>query len=161
MPRYLADVSRCAVNNQTYCTEDDSYPLELIQSILRKHTHEFDYIFNSDVIVDNDIINRYDSDEIELCDINKSIITPTSARNKDGVDKYIFNTDTHKQTIRVSMCRNEGVSCDPIVSVPIGYRTECTQQFAYRDLLTLAPDGNVIKDTFSFPACCSCSVFRD
>lgn len=161
-PRYLADVSRCAVNNQTFCTKDDSYPLELIQSLLQKHAHEFENVFSSDVVPDNDIINRNDGfDEIELCDINRGVITPTSAKNKDGVELYIFNTDNHKQIVRVSTCRSKGRSCKPIVSVPLGYHTECTQQFVYHDLLSLSPDGKGQKDTFPFPACCSCAVFRD
>ncbi|XP_055296614.1 neurotrophin 1-like [Sitodiplosis mosellana] len=161
--RFIADVSRCAVNNQTYCTKDDNYPLALIQSLLQKHPYEYAHVFSSDEHPpQDDIINRDGSfDEIELCDINKGVITPTSAKNKDGVEVYIFNTDSHKQYVRVSTCRSKGRTCKLIVSVPIGYRTECTQQFVYHDLLSLSPDGSGVKDTFPFPACCSCQVYRD
>lgn len=156
------------MNNQTYCTKDDNYPLAVIQTLLQKHAHEYAHLFNTDGFplegssINNDVTNRDSAlDEIELCDINRGVITPTTAKNKDGVELYIFNTDSHKQVVRVSMCRSKGRSCKPIVSVPIGYRTECTQQFVYHDLLSLSPDGNGIKDTFPFPACCSCAVYRD
>lgn len=161
--RFIADVSRCAVKNQTYCIRDDSYPLDVIQRLIQKKADEFLHLFsNEELPNDNDIVDRTDLDgEIELCDLNRATITPTSAKNKDGVELYIFNTDTHKQFVRVSTCRSKGRTCKSIVTVPNEYHTECTQNFVYHDLLSLSPDGKGIKETFPFPACCSCAVFRN
>lgn len=138
----------------------------MIQKLIEKHVHEFENVFNTDtdvVAYDNAVGERIDdlNDEIELCDFFKDVITPTSARNKDGVELYIFNTATHRQIVRVSMCRSKGRSCNAIASVPLGYRTECKQQFVHHDLLSLSRDGTQIKETFPFPACCSCTVIRE
>ncbi|XP_055296612.1 protein spaetzle-like isoform X2 [Sitodiplosis mosellana] len=158
--RYIANLSRCATNNQTFCTTDATYPLGVIEKLLRKHLHKFADVFGTDMI-SSDIINRSDAfDEITLCDSFEQVIYPTSGKNKNGEELYIFNTPEHKQGIRVSMCRNKGAACRMTENFPNGYRTECKQHFVYRELLSLSPEGVPIKEKFEFPACCSCAVYR-
>lgn len=157
--RYIANLSRCS-NNQTFCTRDDNYPLDVVQKLLRKHLHKFADVFGTDMI-SSDIINRSDAfDEITLCDYYEQVIHPTSGKNKNGEELYIFNTPEHKQGVRVSMCRNKGATCRMTENFPNGYRTECKQHFVYRELLSLSPEGVPVKDKFEFPACCSCAVYR-
>lgn len=102
--------------------------------------------------------NRVDIDEIELCDQYTSYQLPRVAKNVNGVELYIFNLDSHQQRVRITRCDRK--PCKPMVSVPNGHRTECVQQYVYHDLISLSPDGKPVKDTFEFPACCSCTAFR-
>lgn len=112
-------------------------------------------------MISSDIINRSDAfDEISLCDSREQVIYPTSGKNKNGEELYIFNTPEHKQGVRVSICRDKGEPCKMTENFPNGYRTECKQHFVYRELLSLSPEGVPIKDKFEMPACCSCSVYR-
>lgn len=158
--RFIANVSACAVTNQTFCVEDGNYPLDVIQRILNTKGKEFANVFNNEVLVFDTIANRDSLDAIDLCDSYPDVYYPKSAKNKNGAELYIFNTDTHKQGVRVGMCRNTGRECKGIVTVPNGYRTECTQTHVYHELLSLSPDGQTIKESFSFPACCTCAAYR-
>lgn len=153
-------MSRCSTNNQTFCTRDETYPLDVVQKLLRKHLHKFADVFGNDMI-STDILSRNDGfDEISLCDSYEQVIHPTSGKNKNGEELYIFNTPDHQQGVRVSMCRNKGAPCKMTENFPNGYRTECKQHYVYRELLSLSSDGVPIKDKFEFPACCSCAVYR-
>lgn len=159
--KYIANVTRCAVNNLSFCTTLDGYPIDVIQILLQEHLHKFADVFGSDMISTN-ITNRSDaSDEITLCDFIEEVIYPTSGKNINGEELFIINTKEHKQGIRVSRCKDRGASCSMSDHFPNGYRTECKQHFVYRELLSLSSDGHsVTKDKFEFPACCSCAVYR-
>ncbi|XP_031629375.1 protein spaetzle-like isoform X2 [Contarinia nasturtii] len=158
---YMANVSRCADSNLSYCTNDTSYPMDIIEKLLRKQLHKYADAFGSDMISTN-ISTRYGgADEITLCDYYEEVIYPKSGRNQKGVDMFIINTNDHKQGVRVSKCVNNGQTCRMSENFPNGYRTECKQHFVYRELLTLAPDQTITRDKFEFPACCSCAVYRD
>lgn len=158
---YSPNVHQCADNNQTFCTSDSTYPVDHVEKLLRKHMHKFADVFGSDSIVVSDLRTRIDgSDEVELCDSYEKVIFPQSGKTQDGTQLYIFNTDTHKQGVRVSICRNRGQQCRMSDSFPNNYRTECKQHMVNRELLSLSPDGIPIKEKFPFPACCSCAVYR-
>lgn len=101
-----------------------------------------------------------DDDEIELCETMEKVIYPTLATSETGVDLFIFNTDDHKQGVHVSICQNVGKSCDDFVILRNNYRSECKQQKIYRELLSLSPQGNPIKERFEFPVSCSCVLRR-
>lgn len=158
--RFVANLTKCANTNNTFCTKDDDYPMEFIQKLLRKHIHKYEDVFGSDGI-STYISNRNNVfDEIELCDYYEQVIYPTSGKNKDGVELYIFNTPERKQGVRVAMCRATGDACRMTENFPNGYRSACKQQYVYRELLSLSTDGTPIKDKFEFPACCSCAIYR-
>lgn len=157
---YVANVNRCAEPNQLYCTNDDTYPIEHIEKLLRKHIHKFADVFGSDS-TENEVKTRIDGfDEVPLCDYSEKVIYPTSGQRQDGTELYIFNTVEHKQGVRVSICRNLGQPCHMFDSFPNNYRSECKQHHVYRELLSLSPDGIPTKEKFKFPACCSCAVYR-
>lgn len=158
--RFVPNLAKCAETNNTFCTKDDDYPIEHIQKLLRKNIHKYADVFGSDGITTY-ISNRNNVyDEIELCDYYEQLIYPTSGENIDGTQLYIFNTPDKKQGVRVAMCRTTGDPCKMTESFPNGYRTACKQQYVYRELLSLSPQGVPIKDKFKFPACCSCAVYR-
>lgn len=104
--------------------------------------------------------NISEDGEIELCELYEEVVYPTAGLAEDGNDYLIINTPVHKQGIRVTRCLNTGVACaNPNVFLG-NYRTECKQRHAYRELLSLSPNGTVFKQKFAFPVYCSCAVYR-
>lgn len=164
--RFVANLTRCAENNQTYCTKNDEYPLDRIETLLREHATRF-----ADIVTDiesNDISDRtggFDGEDAEdgeyMCSSYQKVIYPKTGKTQDGQELYIFNTDDYKQGVRVSMCRNAGGLCKMTEHFPIGVKTECKQQYVYRQLLSLSSSGQPIKDHFEFPACCSCLLRKN
>ncbi|XP_031629398.1 protein spaetzle-like [Contarinia nasturtii] len=159
--KFVANVNSCAIDNQTFCLEDKNYPLDIIQGILQRHGNEFSNVFSNDIIPIDNVMNRDNLEEIDLCDSYTDVLFPKTGKTKEGEDLYIFNTNEHKQGVRVGMCLGSGKQCKPIVSVPNGYRTECVQHHVYHELLSLSPNGQGVKETFSFPACCKCAAYRN
>lgn len=152
-------MKQCAVHNQTFCTNDTTYPSEFIQRILAQSDHKILALFDDIVPTETSIVNRHDSEEIELCDTNSIRDYPLSATNTKGKDFYIVNVDNFKQVVTISVCMSE--KCNDIVTLPDGYRTECIQQFVPIQLVSLSPEGQPMRDVFPFPVYCSCSVFRN
>lgn len=159
--QFVANLTRCAENNQTFCTKNDEYPLEHVKNLLREHATRF-----ADVVTDiesNDITDRIEFDDNVdeyMCSSYEKVIYPKTGKTQDGQELFIFNTDDYKQGVRVSMCRNAGQPCKLTENFPNGVKTECKQQFVYRQLLSLSSGGQPIKDHFEFPACCSCVLHR-
>lgn len=105
-----------------------------------------------------------DSDEfenvIEMCGSHEKVYYPTSGNNDNGTGLYIFNTNDHKQGVRVTLCSNSGDECE-LVSFPNGYRSKCQQQHIHFELVSLSPEGEMVKDRFKFPSGCSCVAVRN
>lgn len=180
---FVANVSVCAENHQTFCTKNDDYPLEYIQKLLYKLPPEYERFFypqgvprNSKSpdeaaeveksagggIAGND--DQYDvaegDDPIEMCDTYEKVIYPTSGTTQTGDGLFIFNTDDHKQGVHIEMCQNAGKACDDFVILRNNYRSECKQQKIYRELLSLSPEGKPTTERFEFPASCTCVLRR-
>lgn len=158
--KLVADPNRCAEGNDTFCTKDDSYPLDLVESILQQNLNKYDYFFGSDEIPQSVVNRDSNMDDIELCESYTDVIYPQSGENEKGVKVFIFNTENHKQGVRVSMCKHSGKACNNIISVPNDHHTECRQEYVYKELLSISPEKAPIKDKFKFPVCCSCAVYR-
>lgn len=157
---FLANVNECAEHNQTFCTKNDNYPTEYIRKMLRTFGDKFVDVFSTDLTT-NDVEFRIDGlDEVYLCDSYEKVIYPTSGKRQDGTELYIFNTDNHKQGVRVSLCQRAGHACKMTDSFPNNYRSECKQEMVYRELLSLSPEGQPVKEHFEFPACCSCILHQ-
>lgn len=157
---FVANLTQCAEDNQTFCTKNDNYPTEHVRRLLQQHSHRYADHFVNDAVA-GDVSIRVDDFDIEhLCDSYEKVIYPTSGKAQDGSERYIVNTDEFKQGVRVSICRTGGQACKMTDSFPSGYKTECRQQMVYRQLLSLAPNGDSVKNLFEFPACCSCILYR-
>lgn len=98
---------------------------------------------------------------IEMCGSYEKVYYPTSGKNDNGTGLYIFNTNVHKQGVRVSLCTNSGDKCEDLVSVPNGYRSKCQQQHIHFELISLSPEGEMVKNRFRFPSGCSCVAVRN
>lgn len=167
---FVANVSLCAENHQTFCTKNDDYPLEYIQKLLYKLPPEYERFFNpqprnSKPPEDIGDGEQYDAgtegdDPIEMCDTYDKVIYPTSGTTQSGDGLFIFNTDDHKQGVHIQMCQNAGKPCDDYVILRNNYRSECKQQKIYRELLSLSPEGKPTTERFEFPASCTCVLRR-
>lgn len=182
---FVANVSQCAENHQTFCTKNDDYPLEYIQEILYKLSPEYEKFFYEqgtsrssktaievqgvEKTADNVVHvpfgdDQYDEaegdDPIEMCDTYEKIIYPTSGTTQSGDGLFIFNTDDHKQAVHIEMCQNAGKACDDFVILRNNYRSECKQQKIYREMLSLSPQGKATTERFEFPASCTCVLRR-
>lgn len=160
---FVANVSLCAENHQTFCTKNDDYPLEYIQKLLYKLPPEYErFFYPQDVSRSSkpptEEVTRYndiqyideaaEGDPIEMCDTYGKVIYPTSGTTQSGDGLFIFNTDDHKQGVHIEMCQNAGKPCDEFVILRNNYRSECKQQKIYRELLSLSPDGKPITERF-------------
>lgn len=162
--QFMANVAQCAMNNETFCTKNDGYPMDHIKNLLREHANKYADAFVTDVST-NDITDRV-VDRIEglddeyMCESYEKVIFPTTGKTQDGRDQFIINTDEFKQGVRVSMCRRAGQPCKLSEHFPNDFKSECKQQMVYRQLLSLSSSGQPIKSHFEFPACCSCVLHR-
>lgn len=83
-----------------------------------------------------------------------------SGQRQDDSFLFIINTVERRQGVRISRCLNPSKACHMGDAFPNHYRTECKQQYVYRELLALSNDGQAMKEKFKFPACCSCVLHR-
>lgn len=157
---FTPDSTKCSDHNQVFCIKDNSYPLEYIQYLLRKHWHLLSYVFGSDsqVIHETFLDLVVSNIETDICDSRENIFYPTIGQKADGSYLYIFNTPEHKQGVSGSICENQSQPCRMSEHFPKNYHTECKQHYVYRELLALSPEGVPIKDKFKFPAFCTCSM---
>lgn len=171
---FVANVSLCAENHQTFCTKNDDYPLEYIQKLLYKLPPEYERFFYPQDVSrsskpttedpprpeDYDDETAEGDEPIEMCDTYNKVIYPTSGTTQSGDGLFIFNTDDHKQGVHIEMCQNAGKACDDFVILRNNYRSECKQQKIYRELLSLSADGKPTTERFEFPASCTCVLRR-
>lgn len=170
LPRsFIADVSKCAKHKQNYCTEDDNYPTEYIDYLVRKHWQVLAHAFSSDSIPNkhrgSDVrLNRIKRSLVRdvhgnnLCDSDEQIIYPQSGKRTDGSELYILNTPEYKQGVSTTTCKHMGKSCRLTENTHNFHRTECKQHYVYHELMAISPDGVPVRDKFVFPSYCSCTV---
>lgn len=154
---FSASVKKCGDVFEAFCTNYfDEYPLEYMEYLLQKHSNMLGYYaFGSD----NQHKTSKTATESDLCDSYEKVIFPTIGTTADGHELFIFNTHKHKQGVLISVCENKKASCHD--SGDFAYRTQCEQQFVYRELLALSPEGVPIKEKFKFPSFCSCKKIRN
>lgn len=148
---FSASVKRCGDVFETFCANYyDGYPLKYMEYLLQRHSNMLGYYaFGSDNQVTSET-----SAQSDLCAAHSEVIHPTVAATADGNELFIFNTHKHKQGVMISVCSNKKAPCHD--SGNGAYRTQCEQQFVYRELLALSPEGVPIKEKFKFPSFCTC-----
>lgn len=157
----MPEFEQCS-NNQTYCIDDNNYPSNRIEELMKKYEHKYLDVFGRDE-VDPNIASRANipgEEEITMCDVSERVIFPQAAKRMDGSATYIVNTPKYKQGIRISECLRPDKPCNYPEEFSNGRRTMCRQQFFYRELLSVGPDEKPIKDKFPFPSCCSCAIYK-
>lgn len=144
------------LRNSAYCVEDNTYPTQLIKSIIRN--------VNVD-LSDSEILarqppDREDSVDQRVCPTKRKTIYPKSAQNAEKEWLYVVNDVEYAQAVTTEVCGQEDTPCEFLSNgLPPGYTSACRQKFAYRKLLALHPtDKKAYADNFPFPSCCVCYV---
>lgn len=147
--------------DRSYCQNVTNYPQSHIEKLISENLDKFVDVFGSDV-VEGDVITRDDesNDEVKLCDSYEEVIYPQSAQREDGSSWFVVNTDKHKQGIRIVRCLNAMKPCKMLDNFPNNYRSECKQNYVFREMIALTPEGAAEKEKFKFPACCSCVLHK-
>lgn len=183
---FLPNISQCAEYNQTFCTKNANYPTDYIRKLLQENFNEFSHFFRVHEIYEPNEHTRVsvirkptfifrltnvstlrrgaaassEPDVIDLCESYEKMICPTSAKNVNGDELFILNTNEHKQCVRVRVCPDIGTECQDYASFPNGYKSRCQQQNIFIELASLTLDGKTSVDRFTFPAACSCEMVR-
>merc|ERR550525_13240 len=88
-------------------------------------------------------------------------IFPKVARNVNGVNLFIVNTEEYKQGVSVVECHQDAVDSPCLYGGTEGIfpdATVCKQKYARQNLLALSPDANLVFETFFIPSACVCHL---
>ncbi|KAL9894019.1 spaetzle domain-containing protein isoform 2-T4 [Glossina fuscipes fuscipes] len=158
--RFSVDVTECLEQGKTFCTKIRNYPkLGHLENILKREFPNVELFFGVDKDVPDNITQRMNVPfEDSLCKSHEKIIYPEAAESESSNWSYIVNNPNFKQGIRIEECENEGSQCNSMLSLPKDYYATCKQNFIFRSLVALTPDGKLISDHFKMPSCCKCVV---
>ncbi|XP_037899884.1 protein spaetzle-like [Glossina fuscipes] len=158
---FSVDVNECLEQGKTFCTKVRNYPkLGHLEDILKREFPNVELFFGEDIEVPQRIMPHIDIEPFEefLCRSREKVIYPEAAESKNSNWSYIVNDSNFKQGIRIEECENEGSQCNSMLSLPKGYYATCKQNFIFRSLVALTPEGKVITDHFKMPSCCKCVI---
>lgn len=96
-----------------------------------------------------------DSEKGAMCDSIVRFARPQKARSATGEWKYIVNTGSHTQTLRLEKCSAPLDSCSYLTD---NYRSRCIQVYNYHRLLSWDGTRGLHVDIFKVPTCCSCHI---
>jgi hypothetical protein len=106
---------------------------------------------------------RQSSDPDQLCPTVSQYIMPRAAVNADGDWMYVVNMPDEpefQQFVRSEICISK--NCRGLCSVPVGLKSQCSQQYVQKKLVALHPNGDkLVEDIFWFPSCCVCQVTQE
>lgn len=151
---------RCADGawNGVFCSRIENYPEDHIDQLLSRNYDE--NLFKSDAIFP-EIGVRGAELESSLCSSKRALVHPQAGYTNDNILQVIVNDDKIKQGVFVEECVNMSSPCiTDKISVANGYKTECKQNFIYREMITPAVNG-FEKKQFRIPSCCSCHIVPD
>lgn len=118
-------------------------------------------LFKSDKL-DNELDQRFGGfpNDEALCEFSDEVIYPQSGVTHDDIPFFIVNTQ-QQQGVRVEKCRDPDLPCSSKISLPLGYKSVCRQNYVYRELISPSNDLTALeKRNFKFPSCCSCMLQR-
>ncbi|KAJ3653877.1 hypothetical protein Zmor_013105 [Zophobas morio] len=148
------DTPSCAYG---LCFNVAGYPKEQIQRILSRSQFMNSYFEVSEepVIIDN----RFNTDEMSLCETKVHTIYPEKANNTQKIERVIVNVEGHKQGIVFETCVDNG-KCKFSSNFPTGYTSYCKQKYIHKRLMVLGDNDKFVFDSFEVPSCCVCTVSR-
>ncbi|XP_078051186.1 spatzle 5 Toll-1 receptor isoform X3 [Augochlora pura] len=98
---------------------------------------------------------------IYLCPTETQYRVPKAALNDQGNWMYIVNHEEqskkYTQLVKMETCTQ--TMCNGICSLPLGYTSQCKQQFVQKRLVALKGSGDQLyTDVFWFPHGCTCEI---
>lgn len=141
------------------CANPLDYPAADIAMLLRSSDRKLTESFVVDAI-DRKFDFRLDGDENEfhLCDSVEEIYFPKTAERKDGSWLFLVN-ENREQGVYINKCLKPNQPCKMAEVFPFQYRTECKQQYIYRQLVAVE-EGVTKIDRFRIPTGCSCVLYQ-
>ncbi|XP_026737106.1 protein spaetzle [Trichoplusia ni] len=148
------------------CDDVGNYPTDEVNDVISK-------IENRDVFQNDkldlpdvpDITQRLGPQEenIELCNVNKTVVYPKAAMDSKGNWRVVLNSDDNPlQGFSVEICQPDLGPCSDIAIIQPAYEARCVQKFHYRKMAILH-EGKMLEESLKVPSCCSClakSVIR-
>jgi Spaetzle len=97
------DLRNCT---DTYCTQVPNYPSSFVAQLLRNQGSGFHEFFGEDVVISQNISQRFDNGDIEetLCQSTEVLVFPKLAQTRDDQWKLVVNEEQYKQGVRVERC---------------------------------------------------------
>ncbi|XP_068909489.1 protein spaetzle-like [Tenebrio molitor] len=139
------------------CVNVAGYPKEQIKKLLSRSQFMNSYFQATEEFVNVD--NRFNTDEMSLCETKVHTIYPEKANNTMEIEKVIVNVEGHKQGVVFETCVNNG-KCKFSSNFPTGYTSFCQQKFIHKRLMVLGDNDKFVFDSFKVPSCCVCTVTR-
>jgi len=106
---------------------------------------------------------RQSSDPDQLCPTVSQYVMPRAAVNSNGEWMYVVNMPEEpefQQFVRSEICISK--NCRGLCSVPVGLKSQCSQQYVQKKMVALHPNGDkLVEDIFWFPSCCVCQVTQE
>uniref|UniRef100_A0A1A9W9H9 Spaetzle domain-containing protein n=1 Tax=Glossina brevipalpis TaxID=37001 RepID=A0A1A9W9H9_9MUSC len=158
---FLVDITECLEQGKTFCTKVRNYPeLGHLENILKREFPNVELFFREDLESPQNISQRMNFEPFEefLCKSREKVIYPEAAESKSSNWSFIVNNPNFKQGIRIEECESEGSKCNSLLSLPKDYYATCKQNFIFRSLVAVTPDGKLINDHFKMPSCCKCVI---
>ncbi|XP_064457027.1 uncharacterized protein LOC135367854 [Ornithodoros turicata] len=140
----------------SYCDEDETYPTEIVKSVLQKVNVDL----SDKTLLGRQPLNHEESIDQRVCATKRKTIYPKTAKNSDSEWLYVINDVEYAQAVTTEICAQEDSPCEFVASaLPPGYTSACKQKFANRKLLAMHPtERKAYADNFPFPSCCVCYV---
>ncbi|XP_077290073.1 protein spaetzle-like isoform X2 [Arctopsyche grandis] len=158
-------ISTCNKNSY-YCEDDETYPTDRINEVLKNTVNNFEGYFGVDeaekVEIGQRIDNTGDEEDEPMCQSIKRIVYPKTAKNSKNDWVYVVNHDKYKQGITVDKCTSDSeYPCEYSTLFPNGHHAVCVQKLVMRKLVAMNEENNTYTDTFPLPGCCVCVIRKN
>lgn len=140
----------------TFCVNPAEYPERLVNVAIERN-NSLRLLANDDRV--RTIVQKLSDDvnEVPLCRAHTQVVYPRSAESAERDWLYVVNQENFRQGVRVATCAEEGSDCGGLDDyLPGGYSVRCKQNYIYRELVAVLPDGAVVKRSFRLPTSCCC-----
>ncbi|XP_063698123.1 neurotrophin 1 [Culicoides brevitarsis] len=158
----------CEKFSSTVCLQVKNYPMEQVMRSIKRHKTAMhallaDFKDKSDHLGPEEYFDQFygsnrrqdDGAKGAMCESIIKFARPQKARSATGEWKYIVNTGSHTQTLRLEKCTAPLDSCSYLTD---NYRSRCIQVYNYHRLLSWDVSRGLHVDIFKVPTCCSCHI---
>ncbi|XP_046432482.1 uncharacterized protein LOC124185612 isoform X1 [Neodiprion fabricii] len=158
--RFTVPVRMKSCTGQTYCEEVESYPEDIVRSVLRRNENLKIFAGIDEIQIDHRL-NPSEGTE-SLCNAEVRVIFPKEGETDTG-DRLLILQDPasgFKQGVQIESCGTgqNGGACKIIDKAILGYKTECTQKYVYRVMAALSKDMKGEKARVKMPSSCCCQI---
>lgn len=152
-------VPKCKTD-EIICTNVESYPENLIESIVKDEAYRFRDFFGEDKLIQPNITSRLGDPsrpgDAYLCDSEVELFYPQVGLTSQDKWKVIVNTPNYTQGIRIERCSRLKSPCNYANHFSIPFEPICEQKYIIRQLVSVNDRRKTSIDQFKIPSCCNC-----